>query len=200
MKTTCRQPEGGIVERSIHKFILWLRPQGAVKRITINTTNNCDITMNNKIVTTTNLVLKLWSESVVDNPPLRWWCTEGTKAPGGTIWKIKFKKHLVQGGNPWTQFWQTFKHTNIVCSQIKILQIRPRKYSTSPWFGLLDDWESMAPWKLNVLVKFLVAKVCLTISNQCSLLIFYSQGDINWSILPSGMGGNGEFERKFERK
>ena len=47
------------MERSIHKFILWLRPQGAVKRITINTTNNSDITMNNKIVTTTNLVLKL---------------------------------------------------------------------------------------------------------------------------------------------
>jgi len=24
------------------------------------------------------------------------------------------------------------------------------------------------------------------------------QGEINFSILPSGMGGNGEFERKFE--
>ena len=32
----------------------------------------------------------------------------------------------------------------------------------------------------------------------CFLYASMTQGDINCSILPSGIGGNGEFERKFE--
>ena len=39
---------------------------------------------------------------------------------------------------------------------------------------------------------------CLYVSDVVVVLACFGQGDFNCSSLPVGLGGNGEFERKFE--